>query len=68
MKFDCTGGKPAKYAVRKYSWNVNDTFYYSDYKSAKAKLNELAEATTEKGTVLSLYDINKDIRKEFIKQ
>lgn len=68
MKFDCTDGKPAKYAVRKYSWNVNDTFYYSDYKSAKAKLNELATTTKEKGTALSLYDINKDIRKEFIKQ
>ena len=65
MRFDYTQGRPAKYLVSVYAFNVHDLYFYADYKAAKAGFNELGKTPHDRGTVLSLYDLKNDVRKEF---
>lgn len=67
MVFDHTKGERAMYMVSVYRWNVQDRHFYSNYREAKAFFNALKEEDHEKGTVISLYNVPKDIRKEFVK-
>lgn len=68
MKFDKTGGKPAKYCVRLYSFNVNDTIYFNSLREAKAEFDKLTAQKHERGTVVSIYDMKTDTRKAFLKK
>lgn len=65
MKIDRTGGKEPRYMVSIYRWNVSDYFYYHTYKEAKAFYDKVKD--TEQG-IISLYDIKKDIRKEYTRK
>ena len=69
MKFDFTKGKPARYLVGIYMPNgCHDHIYYHYYKEAKQKIKQLIDSKHyEKGTRISLSDIKKDIRKEYIR-
>ena len=69
MKFDFTEGKSAIYMVSIYDHvGCHDQLYYHYYRDAEAKLKELSESGFyESGTVMSLYDIKKDVRKRFIR-
>jgi hypothetical protein len=68
MKFDFTKGKPARYLVGIYMPDgCYDHLYYHYYREAKRKLNDLKNSGHyEKGTHMSLLDMIKDERKEFI--
>ena len=57
----------ARYMVSLYGWNVEDHYYYHYFNKAK-KLYESLKAEQKPGTTLSIYDIAKDIRKEFSKR
>lgn len=67
MKFDRTKGKKARYLVSVYGWNVEDRYYYHYYREAKALFNEIKgkRTTSGNGNVVSVYDIEKDVRKDF---
>ena len=67
MRFDYTHGNRAKYIVSLYGWNVGDHYYCDSYKQAKRIFDDIKNREHEKGTTLSLSDIAKDIRKEFMK-
>lgn len=69
MRFDFTKGKTLKYMVSLYMPDgCNDHMYFHYYKEAKDKLMKLSRSGFyEKGTSFSLYDIVKDIRKEYIR-
>jgi len=69
MKFNFTKGKSANYIVSIYEPDgCHDQLYYHYHREAKDKLNELkGSGCYEKGTIISLYDIHKDIRKEFVR-
>ena len=67
MKFDFTKGKSAKYMVSIYMPDgCHDQLYYHYYREAKTKLDKLSTCGHyERGTVISLYDIKNDIRKDY---
>ena len=65
MKFNYTHGNEAKYMVSVYGWNISDYYYCHEYKQAKELFNKLKELV--KDASISIYDIKKDIRKEFAK-
>lgn len=67
MMFFCTKGKPAVYLVSIYNWNVEDKTYFHYLKDAKAFFERAKHMPHENGTVISIYDIKKDIRKAFYK-
>ena len=67
MKFDYTHGEPARYLVIITWWNGRDMYYFNTHKEA-IKLYKSIQASSNdypKGAVISLYDIRKDVRKEF---
>lgn len=66
MRFDHTKGKTARYVVTLYGWNVEDHSYFHYYKEAKSLFDRL-KGHQDCGTVLSIYDLSKDVRKDFIK-
>lgn len=65
MKIDRTGGKEARYMVSIYRWNVSDYYYFNSYREAKNLYDKIKD--TEQG-IISLYDIKKDIRKEYTRR
>lgn len=67
MRFDYTKGEEAKYVVSLYNWNINDHLYYHTYKEAKEHFNKLKNGFFPEGTVVSIYDLKKDVRKAFKK-
>ena len=67
MKFDYTNGKTAKYGVTVYSWNVNDINYFHYLKDAKAFFEKLKNKEYEPDTIISIYDLKKDIRKSYMR-
>lgn len=66
MRFDYTDGKKAKYIVNHYNWNVEDHSYYHSYSEAKEAFERLKKVV-QKGGVVSIYDMEKDVRKAFHK-
>ena len=66
MRFNYTHGKEAKYQVSIHRWNVSDFYYFSNYRDAKKCFNEWADGE-EEGTSLSLWDMGKDVRKEYVR-
>lgn len=67
MKFDYTHGNKAKYIVSIYGWNVADHYYCDSYKGAKQLFDSIKSEKHEEGTILSLSDSIKDVRKEFVR-
>ena len=67
MKFNYTHGNKAKYMVNLYGWDVEDHYYCDTYKAAKKLFDSIRERDHEEGTVLSITDLTKDIRKEFVR-
>lgn len=65
MKFDCTHGKKAKYLVSLYGDTVEDKWYCSSYWEAKKIFDKVKLMYQPSGTILSLADMVKDVRKEF---
>lgn len=65
MKFDMTGGKRAVYLVSLYGVGVEDFYYFHYYKDAKEMFNRLKGANHKKGTIISVYDLIHDLRKDF---
>lgn len=65
MRFDRTNGKNARYMVNIYGNSVEDHYYYHYYKDADGMFNSLLRIPHEKGTIISIYDLQKDIRKAF---
>ena len=66
MKFDYTHGKPARYLVMATWWNGRDMYYFSAYRDAINLYKALqANGNYHNDTVISVYDIVKDVRKEF---
>lgn len=66
MKFDYTHGKEAKYMVSIHGWNFDDHYYFGEAAAAKKMFKEIAERK-EKGITASLWDMKRDIRKDFIR-
>ena len=67
MVFDKTKGEKAKYIVMTYGWNVEDRYIFHSYNEARKFWKELTGKNWEKGTAISLYDVEHDIRKEYAK-
>ena len=69
MKFDFTKGKTAKYLVSIYMpCGCNDQLYYHYYKEAKEKFKTLCNCGHyDAGTRFGLYDMTKDVRKDYAK-
>ena len=67
MKFDRTDGKQARYMVSIYRERTADQIYYHYYRPAKECFDRIKNGEQEKGNTISLYDINKDVRKAFAK-
>ena len=68
MKFDYTHGKPARYLVAITWWNGRDLYYFNAYRGAINLYNTiLTNNDYPTGSAISLYDIRKDVRKEFSK-
>lgn len=67
MNFDYTKGKSPRYMVFVYRGFVNDRYYVHTYNEAKKLFNELKEQEAGRDSSVSIYDFEKDIRKEFAK-
>lgn len=65
MKFDCTHGKEAKYMVTTYAWNGVDHCYFSNFREASTHFKELADKEMKRDTIISLWDLKKDVRKAY---
>jgi hypothetical protein len=65
MKFDYTHGNSAKYMVSIHRWNGSDQYYCESFKQAKDLFNQVTEKGLENETSVSIWDMKKDIRKEF---
>lgn len=68
MRFDYTKGKKARYVVSLYGWNIEDHYYFNNYKEAGEMYKQLLKKhKDEVATCLGIYDLDKDIRKAFAK-
>lgn len=71
MRFCHTNGKDGRYLVAIHYNVFSDYHYYHYYREAKKKFDELKASGDAghamKGTALSLYDMVKDVRKEYAK-
>ena len=65
MEFDYTNGNKPRYLVSFYGGDVKDKWYYDKYRKAKEKFNEVKKRQS-RGTILSLIDVVRNARKEFI--
>lgn len=66
MKFDYTNGKKARYMTSAYGWNIEDHYYFHYYRDAKAMLAKLVKEA-DPDTIVSVYDIGADVRKDFVR-
>ena len=64
MRFDRTGGKRPRYIVSEYWETGEDHYYFHYYRNAKFTYDYM-KARALIGTRLSLYDMVKDIQKEY---
>lgn len=64
MRLDYTKGNEAKYLVSIHDSRNDDFYYFANYRDAKTFFDK-AKKSREKGAHLNLYDIKKDIRKEY---
>lgn len=64
MRVDCTKGQDAKYMVSIHRESGDDFYYFHYFKKAK-ELFDSAKTREAEGTSISLYDMKKDIRKEY---
>ena len=67
MKFDRTKGKSPRYLVSIYGETVEDKYYYHYFREADDFFDQLLRKEWEAGTAISLYDLQKDVRKNFAK-
>lgn len=67
MRFDRTKGMKARYMVNVYGQNVEDHYYYHYLNDADKFFDELLRIPHKKGTILSIWDLQKDARKSFQK-
>ena len=67
MRFDFTKGKEPRYLVQVYAEWGNDQFYYYYFKEAMEKFRKLKEKEWGIGTIITVYDMVKDIRKEYVR-
>lgn len=68
MRFFHTHGKDAKYLISLYNWNLEDHHYYDTFAEARKAFNKFVDGDTlEKDTVVSMYDLKKDVRKAFVR-
>ena len=67
MRFDMTQGKSPRYMVSVYGWDIEDKYYFHYLADAKALIEKLRKKL-RKGTALSLWDMDKDVRKMFAKE
>lgn len=67
MNFDYTHGEDAKYLVLVTAWNVVDRYYFHSYREAKGMFNRLLDGKYGGGAIISVYDMKKDVRKDFAK-
>lgn len=67
MNFDYTKGKSPRYMVFVYRGFTNDRYFVHDYSTAKKLFDELKAQEAGSDSVVSIYDVEKDIRKEFAK-
>lgn len=66
MRFDYTKGQGAKYMVSIHRESGDDFYYFHYFKGAK-ELFDSAKTREAEGTSISLYDMKKDIRKEYVR-
>lgn len=66
MRFDYTKGQHANYMVSIHRWNGNDFYYFHYFKDAK-KLYDDVKGKEEKGTSVSIWDMTRDIRKDYVR-
>lgn len=64
MVYDFTRGKKPRYLLILHNWQVEDKIYYHYYREAKEKFDELKEQYT-RWESMSIYDMDKDIRKDY---
>lgn len=74
IKVDFTNGEKANYMVNLYIWDEESGMlskgyhmYYHSFAEAKSKFKELSDQPMGSNTVISVYDMHKDIRKLFKK-
>ena len=66
MRFDCTKGQYAKYMVSIHRECGEDFCYFHTFKEAKDFFDRKKESEGA-GTSISLWDIKKDIRKDYVR-
>lgn len=65
MRFDFTHGKPAKYMVSLYGWNVEDHIYFSEWEAARDCF-ERKKGNITAGQSLSLVDMANDFQMQYV--
>lgn len=65
MKFDYTKGQEARYMVSIHRWNADDHYYLHNYRDAKKLFDEIKQK--EKDASVNLWDMKKDIRKDYVR-
>lgn len=72
MRFDYTHGKEARYVVVLYSLTgfSSDHYYFHEYRKAKEFFKQACETEQARETestveAISVYDMKRDIRKDF---
>ena len=69
MTFDYSKGYEPRYMVSLYGETLEDHYYSRTYTEAKEIFKRLQEKPWVKaGTIISLYDMTHDIRKEFYRK
>ena len=63
MRFDRTGGLKERYILSVYGQGVEDHYYYHYFKDADKMFDNLLRTPHENGTIISIYDLQKDVRK-----
>ena len=67
MKFDFTHGKSAKYLVSVHRWDISDQYYVHSMKDAKEIFENLKVKNQPSDTTISIYDLIRDIRKDYVR-
>lgn len=58
----------AKYGVTVYGWNINDIYYFENHRKAKKFFGSIIGSRKwDKGTIISIYDLVNDVKKDWIR-
>lgn len=67
MKFNYTKGRDPKYMVSLHRHDVDDFYYFHYFKEAKELFKKLRDGKQPKDTVINLWDVVHDVRKDYVR-